>query len=171
MSAIVCSVFPCCGKTYLAKNQEQYHLKVMDSDSSNFHWIYQGYGREINPDWPNNYVNHIKENMNNYDIILVSSHKEIREGLAAAGVEYLTIYPDRKCKAEWVGRAVLRDLTWETYPACTPEAMAGYFDIWFDSCATEKNRYVMDNCEYLSNSYLLKYILSFRKDISINEMD
>lgn len=165
MNAVVCSVFPCCGKTYLYQNQKRYNLKVLDSDSSLFHWTDDEYGVIVHPDWPNNYINYIKSNLDKYNIILVSTHKEIRKALTAAGIEFLTIYPEKRLKEEWVGRAYLREMASNGLSlACKAKTMADWFDTWVDSCATEKNIYEMDSCEYISNRYLLGYIMSFRKE-------
>lgn len=171
MSAVVCSVFPCCGKTYLYQNQERYNLKILNSDSSLFHWTYGEDGVIVHPNWPNNYINYIRKSLDKYDIILVSSHKEIREALAAAGIDFLTIYPEKRCKAEWIGRAYLREMTSEGFSfACKAKTMADCFDDWVNSCAIEKNIYKMDSCEYLSNRYLLDYIMSFKEEWN-NDLD
>lgn len=171
MSAVVCSVFPCCGKTYLYHSQERYNLKILDSDSATFHWTYGRDGVIVHPNWPNNYINYIKKSLDKYDIILVSSHKEIREALAAAGIDFLTIYPEKRCKAEWIGRAYLREMTSKGFSfACKAKTMADCFDDWVNSCAIEKNIYKMDSCEYLSNRYLLDYIMSFKEERN-NDLD
>ena len=39
METKIYSVFPACGKTWLCEHQEQYGLKILDSDSSQFSWI------------------------------------------------------------------------------------------------------------------------------------
>ena len=76
----ILSCFPGIGKTYLFNNQEKYGLRILDSDSSNFSWIEKG---KRNPAFPQNYIEHIKENMFKVDVILVSTHKEVREALVA----------------------------------------------------------------------------------------
>ena len=94
MNTKIYSIFPACGKTWLYEHQEDYGLKILDSDSSEFSWIrcYDAYGRPTtklrNPDFPNNYIKHIKENIGKYDCIFVSSHKSVREALNAEGIDY-----------------------------------------------------------------------------------
>ena len=72
--AIIVSAFPGCGKTTLFENiKKKYGNKVLISysDSSKFD----------KSEFPQNYIEWISDNINNYDIILVSSHKEVREEL------------------------------------------------------------------------------------------
>lgn len=80
--AIVISGFPGIGKSYMYNNMKD--LKILDSDSSKFSWVKDEEGKntkERNPDFPNNYIKHIKDNMDSSDIILVSSHKVVRDAL------------------------------------------------------------------------------------------
>lgn len=95
--AKVLSVFPGVGKTYLFNNQEKYNIRVADSDSSQFSWIEKGVR---NPDFPANYIAHIKENLEKFDLILVSSHEIVRKALREAGIKYDVIVPnisDKDC--------------------------------------------------------------------------
>lgn len=115
---VVVSAFPCCGKTYAFKNyQDKY--SILDSDSSKFSWIYEAekdkYGNTLrgvkrvrNPEFPNNYIEHIKENIGKVDIIFVSSHLQVREAMEEAGIRYCTVYPQKEMLNEWVGRMYRR---------------------------------------------------------------
>lgn len=95
---IVISGFPAVGKSYLFKNKK---LDVLDSDSSKFSWIKKG---ERNPDFPNNYIKHIKENIGKVDVILVSSHKDVRDALVANDIDFILVYPDKSLKEEYLKR-------------------------------------------------------------------
>lgn len=115
---VVVSAFPCCGKTYAFENyQDKYSM--LDSDSSKFSWIYEtekdkygntlrGVKRVRNPEFPNNYIEHIKENIGKVDIIFVSSHLQVREAMEEAGIRYCTVYPKKEMLNEWVGRMYRR---------------------------------------------------------------
>ena len=84
--------------------------KILDSDSSLFHWLYDGNGNKTdikNPDFPNNYIQHIKDHLNTEDAIFVSSHKCVRDALRENNIDYILIYPDRDMKDIWICR--LRD--------------------------------------------------------------
>lgn len=90
--------FPGVGKSVLFKNS---NLNVLDSDSSKFSWIEPGVRH---PDFPQNYINHIKVNIGVADIILVSSHDVVRKALAESGIEYYLVYPDISLKEEYLDR-------------------------------------------------------------------
>ena len=90
----------------LKRNWDMYPHKL-DSDS----YINSIRDEEIkvrNPDFPNNYISHIKENIGKVDYIFVSSHESVRDALTEANLDYVLIYPARFCKAEWIGRCFIR---------------------------------------------------------------
>ena len=79
----------------------------MDSDSSNFSWIKDENGnntKDRNPDFPNNYIEHIKENIGKYKYIFVSSHKEVRDALLDNCLFFYLVYPDDRRKEEFIQR-------------------------------------------------------------------
>jgi hypothetical protein len=94
----IISGFPAIGKSYLTDHTE---LVVLDSDSSGFSWVREG---ERHPDFPNNYIKHIKENIGKADYILVSSHDIVRKALEENSVEYTLIYPSKELKSEYLER-------------------------------------------------------------------
>lgn len=113
---VVVSAFPCCGKTYAFEHyQDKYSM--LDSDSSKFSWIYKfglgKYEKVRNPEFPQNYIEHIKENIGKVDIIFVSSHLQVREAMKEAGIRYCTVYPKKEMLNEWVGRMYRRGNDYE----------------------------------------------------------
>ena len=104
----VISAFPGTGKTYFYNQYKgKNSLIVLDSDSSNFSWIKDEKGNNTtkrNPDFPNNYINHIKENIGKADIIFVSSHDIVRQALYDNGIKYIVVYPENNCKDEYLER-------------------------------------------------------------------
>lgn len=142
--AIILSVFPACGKTYVYKHQKELGISVLDSDSSEFSWmqrkrtteeleeIKRNYNSTYhlitayeyinrikdqlikvrNPEFPANYVKHIKEQMKSgkYDFIFVSSHESVREALKNENIKYTIVCPNINMKEEWIGRCYLREL-------------------------------------------------------------
>lgn len=151
MSAKIYSVFPACGKTWLYEHQEDYDLKILDSDSSQFNWMIEevedpqyviiGNGtieplihknKVRNPNFPDNYIKHIKENLDKADIIFVSSHASVRDGLDREGIDFTIVYPEMSCKAEWVGRCFIRDKNGES--GCGAEAMYNNWEQWISEC-------------------------------------
>ena len=101
MKTKVFSVFPACGKTWLYEHQNDFNLKILDSDSSNFSWkdekytlpdfgdgCQYGHRKVRDPEFPKNYIAYIKEQLekDEYDFIFVSSHEEVRKALYEAGI-------------------------------------------------------------------------------------
>lgn len=110
MVTAVISAFPACGKTY-AFNHFKDKYSMLDSDSSEFSWIKDANSKNTkvrNPDFPANYIQHIKENIGKVDIIFVSSHLQVREALTEAGINYCTVYPKDGLKDEWISRMKAR---------------------------------------------------------------
>lgn len=100
----VISAFPSMGKTYFCKHNTD--LTVLDSDSSKFSWVSEGVRH---PDFPANYIQHIKENIGKADIIFVISHKQVRDALKVADIPFLVIYPKKNQKEEVCNRIKNRD--------------------------------------------------------------
>ena len=109
----VISAYPCCGKSYIFENAdyifngEDENITIMDSDSSVFSWIREKRPdgeKKRNPEFPNNYMNHIKENIGKVDYIFVSSHKEVREALAKEKIKFTLVVPEKKLLNDWMIR-------------------------------------------------------------------
>lgn len=99
ITTLVISGFPGIGKSYYFR--EKPGFIVLDSDSSVFSWSSEGVR---NPDFPQNYIEHIKSNMGKVHTILVSSHKVVRDALRESGIDYVLVYPLRKLKSEYIQR-------------------------------------------------------------------
>jgi len=95
---MIISAFPATGKTFYQKNSK---LNVLDSDSSSFLWIKP---KVRNPDFPDNYIEHIQENKKKYDVILVSTHQEVRDALKKNGIAFTLVFPDIELKSEYLKR-------------------------------------------------------------------
>ena len=103
----VISAFPACGKSYCFNNYNGKPFMILDSDSSEFSWVKDERGnntKERNPDFPSNYMKHIKDNIGKADVIFVSSHKQVRQALRDNSIAYFMIYPDKTLKEEWLNR-------------------------------------------------------------------
>jgi hypothetical protein len=97
--AKVISGFPGVGKSFLFNDKSDF--VVLDSDSSMFSWISEGVR---NPDFPNNYMKHIEENLSEADYIFVSSHDVVREALRNYHIAYTLVYPSIELKDEYIQR-------------------------------------------------------------------
>lgn len=81
--------------------------KILDSDSSQFSWIKDENGNNTdvrNPDFPSNYIQHIKDHLETEDVIFVSSHDNVRKALEENNIDYYLVYPDKSLLDEWVYR-------------------------------------------------------------------
>ena len=102
MRTKIVSAFPGVGKTTYHKNNPD---TTLDSDSSGFSWVVDEHGNKTrNPSFPQNYINHIKENIGKYKYIFVSSHKEVRDALLDNCIFFYLVYPDDNRKDEFIQR-------------------------------------------------------------------
>lgn len=118
MSAIIISAYPACGKSTFFNKHSKYaengkgKRKILDSDSSKFHWVYDEEGNKLpNPEFPTNYIQHIQEQQKEQEIIFVLSHAEVRDALEAAGIDYALVYPNQDMKSDFMDRMKQRGNT------------------------------------------------------------
>lgn len=111
---IICG-FPGVGKSTAA----ELCRSALDLESTSFHFRYndtevnaeapQGLFKE-NPNWVSDYVDEIEKAANDpqYDFILVSTHKKVREEMQYRGVPYIIVTPLIKLKDEYLANYVRR---------------------------------------------------------------
>lgn len=134
----IVSGFPGVGKSEFFKIASG-TITVQDSDSSKFDKAH----------FPDNYIEHIKLLHGKVDYILVSSHKEVREAMLAAGLPFTCVYPDASLKHEYLDRYKQRG---------SPQAFidlveANWFS-WLEELNYDKDRYatlVLKKGQYLSD--------------------
>lgn len=97
---LIVSAFPGTGKTYYYDNHPE-NISVLDSDSSKFSWTEPGVA---NPDFPRNYIDHILMKMGCVDVILVSSHRSVRDALLENEIPFWLAYPRKTLKWEYLYR-------------------------------------------------------------------
>lgn len=103
--ALIISGFPGVGKTSLCSKSSE--LKVLDSDSSSFSWADKS-KQKRSPNWPQNYIDHIQDQIIKNDLILVSSHKEVRSELVNTDIPFVLVYPSLEMKEEYIQRYINR---------------------------------------------------------------
>lgn len=142
---IVWSVFPLCGKTYATN---LIGVDAVDSDSSNFSWIMKNGKKIRNPDFPKNYIEHIKDAMTKHAHVFVSSHKEVRDALTEAGIIFNLVYPERRYLSAWIDRYNSREFN--GFPL---EVLINNWEKWHDELESQKcNLHILFGPEdYLSN--------------------
>lgn len=175
MSATVISAFPGCGKSTYFTQWSKYspidtvwerNERILDSDSSLFSWIYDENGNKTdvrNPEFPENYIRHIKEHLETEDIIFVSSHKIVREALEREGIKYVLIYPSKDMKTRWMSRfenrgntaefitfqndhwdQFINEMNAETFPR---KVVLDNHDVNWDVISVTVMNHIMDYCE------------------------
>lgn len=82
MAIVICG-FPGVGKTTLFNLLKEQGIRVLDSDSSKF----------PKDGFPANYIEHIEQAIAEDNIVLVSTHAEVRAALAAKGINYILARP------------------------------------------------------------------------------
>ena len=138
---LVISAFPGCGKSHLYRNQS--NKVILDSDSSKFD----------KSDFPRNYIEHIKENVGKVDIILVSSHKEVRDALVENNIDFTLIYPKRSIKDEYIKRYVDRGNNEQFV-----KLLETNWNMWIDQLQEQENcnKIELEEGEYLSDVINMK---------------
>lgn len=91
MAAILISAFPGLGKTYLYQ-QYRDRLKILDLNA----------GRFEGDDFPGNYIAEVEKRLNDYDLILLSSDRNVRYALNDAGLDFDLFYPSKNRKNELI---------------------------------------------------------------------
>lgn len=159
---MVISAFPAMGKSHAYKILKNIRgMNVLDSDSSQFSWIYDVESlatKERNPDFPNNYIQHIKENMNTAECIFVSSHENVRQAMKEAGIPYILVYPKKDMLPEIVGRCVLRGSDDNFI-----KTLIENWDNWIESCENDTGatkKMILDHNEYLHDCVYSMHLIN-----------
>ncbi|QJT71195.1 hypothetical protein GR11A_00158 [Vibrio phage vB_VcorM_GR11A] len=124
--AKIISAFPGCGKSTVY-NKAIGKTNISDSDSSHF----------SKAGFPQNYLTHIAELYKQDFTCLVSSHKEVREGLRDMNLPFTLVYPSHDCKQEYIERYINRG---------SPEAFIKLLEEKFDEWVDECNDFQADRC-------------------------
>lgn len=102
----VVAAFPAVGKSYVAERRSD----VVDSDSSSFSWKWFGPDvRERHPEWPGNYIEHIKDEVKKGNTVLVSTHAEVRAALHQNAIPFTLVYPVPMAREEYRDRMYRRE--------------------------------------------------------------
>lgn len=121
---LVISAFPGTGKSTATKSLNSKNWYVKDSDSSTFD----------KSEFPQNYLQHIEKYRHEVDVIFVSSHKVVREALKEAKIPYISVFPEKHLRQEYLKRYKERG---------SPEAFIKLLDenwrAWLDDMEDEKD--------------------------------
>jgi len=131
-------VFSGCGKTFYSKNEKVKSVLELDKDQKKF----------LNFNFPNNYTKYLKENIGRYDIILVSTHKEIRDFLIENNIDFTLVYPNRTLKEQYKENYFKRGST-----KLFVDIMDRNWDKWIDDIENQNcnEKIELQKDEYLSD--------------------
>ena len=93
MKKVYCG-FPGVGKSTVFGDRDAYSVNILDSDSSTFD----------KTKFPGNYIQHIKEQIGQGNVILCSSHDVVRNALLENGIPFHLVFPAQECKMEYLQR-------------------------------------------------------------------
>lgn len=141
------------GKTTLAKK----YNNILDLESSNFKYVLDEELKKLNveerkglktrtpnKDFPNNYYNAIIENLEKYDIVLISMHNEIVKLLKENKIDYIVVYPREDMLDEIMQRFINR--------GNTNEFLSGVKDAYYRLYPDKNDKVIwLNNGEYLED--------------------
>lgn len=156
---VIISAFPGCGKSYVTKHHTEERYKIIDSDSTNFSWIKDEQGNntsERNPLFPQNYMEHIKDNIGKVDVIFVSSHRAVRTALKEQHLKFILVSPRPHMKKEWIRRFDERGNSLEFIDFISKNWIE-----FIDDISKEKDQYCMVNWLDKNHLYLDEVYLDF----------
>lgn len=113
--------FPGVGKSYFKNNSG---LSVLDSDSSTFDKAH----------FPQNYIEHIKENIGKVDIILISTHELVRKALVENDLRFTLVYPTFNQIVAYKKRYIERGS-----PQKLIDIIVDNWDEWLDDLSLQTN--------------------------------
>ena len=103
---IICG-FPGVGKTSCER-----WARVLDTESSAYSHIFdpEKMTSRKNDEFPTNYIDMVESEMksNRWDIILLSSHKSVRNELKLRKIKFVAVCPQIDCLPEYLGRYLKR---------------------------------------------------------------
>ena len=168
MKTRIISAFPGMGKSFVSSMNIE---TCLDSDSSNFSWLKKpdlsgdgvGTNSDVrNPEFPANYIAHIKENIGKYEFIFVSSHEVVRKALIQECIFFYLVYPVVWMKDVFIERYVKRKS-----PQSFIDLISKNWDNWINELIIFEN----NNAGH-SNWYTDKiYFSEILNDIIISEND
>ena len=161
-AGVVISAFPGTGKSWMTNVGTVPGITdpaISDSDSSSFSWIVDEDGNKVrNPEFPDNYIKHIKSIRDTTDIIFVSSHEIVRDALIENGIDFYIIIPHKNRKEEFIELYKQRGNTTEFV-----ETLSKKWDEWLDEIekfaainASKVKLVTLDQNKFIGNS--LAYI-------------
>jgi len=171
MKPVIISAFPGIGKTYAVQNS---NMNLIDSDSSKFSWIYDENGNKTNtrnPEFPQNYIDNIKNLLNNksIDCIFISSHEDVKKALDENNIDFISVYPNKDNKESHIKRLKERltglnndkfisiiESNWDNWIPDNRDSEYKKYKNCINVLWLGTNTYMTDICDWIKINYLNK---------------
>lgn len=99
-SLVICG-FPGIGKSYYHQTAQR-EFTTSDADVSSYSRTTIGRTKVPNPDFPLNYIEHIRNNAGVVDLIFVSTNWHVRSAMEANKIPYVLVFPEPAAEAEYL---------------------------------------------------------------------
>ena len=158
LGIVVCG-FPGVGKSFYTEHSK---VDACDSDSSSFSWASEGVRH---PNFPNNYMAHIKSMRDKHDVVFASTHENVRKALSEHEIPYYLVYPSPRLKNQYMHSYILRGS-----PEGFIKLMNEQWDSFISSCAQDDGsvrNFTLQSREHLCN--IMHYIIWSAKNVHADE--
>ena len=153
--------FPATGKTQVAMK----YKNIIELSSENYHWLdikngtsegNKGQFKMVNPKWPNNFYNKIKELDKQDELLVLITHSAsvICQNLC---IPYMIIYPHIDCKNEYIERMKKRGNKDNVV-----KNMKNNFENYVANCMSDnyaQKHIVLNRGEYLEDALLREKLI------------
>ena len=103
MKTNIIAAFPGTGKSYLVRNNKL-DRKVVDVDSNAYTQGHDSDGNLASEEFPGNYIQAIKKQIDRTDVLLISIHSEVLDALRREQIKFTVVYPEMELKSEYISR-------------------------------------------------------------------
>lgn len=107
---VVISGFPGVGKTYAAEHSEEWGMKIVEIEPSQYLWTPGEDGKlQKNTNYPENLCAEVMRYLKagqSVDVILVDAHTAIQKALHRNHIPFVSVYPKLECKEEYLRRYI-----------------------------------------------------------------
>lgn len=122
--------------------------------------------KDINPNFPSNYIEEIQKYLGKVDIILTDFTESIRSTMKQNNIEYTLIYPSSDLYYEWLGRSYIQQtLKTQRFPLSLIQCN---WENFINSCnedTTTKKIVIYEPNKFLSNYIHSKYFIDAKKEV------
>lgn len=103
MKTQIIAAFPGTGKSYLVGNIGK-NSTAIDLDTNKYTNGYDKNGKVINAEFPDNYLEAVKQAIGKTDYLFVGCQPEVLDILKKEGMNIILVYPERQLKDEYINR-------------------------------------------------------------------